>query len=72
MGLIMTPYRDKNNKLIALDDKVVLDGLTFYVEINPFSGVIVVDGDTGQEALRNVHKQVKIIQRGDVNYEDNN
>jgi len=72
MGLIMTPYRDKNNKLIALDDKVEIEDRTYYVEINPFSGVIVVDGDTGQEALRNVHKQVKIVQRGDVKYEDNN
>lgn len=72
MGLIMTPYRDINGKLIALDDKVVLDGLTFYVEINPFSGVIVIDDDTGQTALRKVHKQVKIIRRGDVEFENNN
>jgi hypothetical protein len=55
-----TGYYDMQGKPINLGDQVKLGEFTFEVDKNPFNGLYVVDGDTGQDFLANVYKQVRV------------
>ncbi|MCA1021546.1 hypothetical protein [Halobacillus litoralis] len=58
-----TGLKDKFGKEILLGDEVKLDGKHFEVVINDFNKRIVIDGDTGQEALIKVYKNCEVVSR---------
>jgi len=49
-------FKDKNGNPINIGDTVIIDGHAFDVEINPFTNEVVVDGETGQVLLKDVHE----------------
>ncbi|AHJ87165.1 hypothetical protein BCP8-2_127 [Bacillus phage BCP8-2] len=57
----LTPYKDKNGRVIKLGDRVELEGIYFEVIQNDFTDEFVIDGDTGQEELHKVAYMCEVI-----------
>ncbi len=57
----LTPYKDKNGRVIKLGDRVELEGIYFEVVQNDFTDEFVIDGDTGQEHLYKVAYMCEVI-----------
>lgn len=57
-----TGLKDVNRVEILEGANVMLEGLQFEVCINQFNNEYVIDGDTGQELLVNVHDKCIVIQ----------
>lgn len=57
----LTPYKDKNGRVIKLGDRVKLEGLYFEVIQNDFTDAFVIDGDTGQDELHKVAYMCEVI-----------
>ena len=58
-----TGLKDKYGLEIRLGDEVLLEGLRFDVIVNDFSKRIVIDGETGQAPLIDVHEKCEVIRR---------
>jgi DNA phosphorothioation-dependent restriction protein DptG len=58
-----TGMKDRDGTEILLGDIVAIGDLEFEVIINDFSHRIVVDGETGQQPLIEVHEQCVVIGR---------
>ncbi|AHN66673.1 hypothetical protein Bcp1_198 [Bacillus phage Bcp1] len=57
----LTPYKDKHGRIIAIGERVELEGCEFDVIQNDFTNEIVIDGDTGQTELRMVAHMCEVI-----------
>lgn len=55
-------FKDKNGNPIKVGDRVKIDGFMFDVDINLFTGEVVVDGDTGQVLLKDVYHLCEVVE----------
>lgn len=56
-----TGMEDRNGREICLGDTVILGAYWFEVIVNDFNKQIVVDGDTGQSPLIDVHMECEVV-----------
>jgi hypothetical protein len=56
-----TGMKDKNGREILLGDVVMLDGFEFDVTVNDFTQRIVIDGDSGQSPLIEIHSRCEVV-----------
>jgi hypothetical protein len=56
-----TGMKDRNGREILLGDVVLLEGLEFDVTANDFTHRIVIDGDSGQSPLIEVHLKCEVV-----------
>lgn len=57
----LTPYKDKNGRVMKIGDRVELEGMYFEVTQNDFTDEIVIDGDTGMESLQKIAYMCEVI-----------
>ena len=56
-----TGYKDAVGKEIYLGSAVIIDDVEYDVITNEFNGTVVVDGETGQAPLSEVHERCLLV-----------